>query len=324
MYTLLVEFLEKELLSDECVNLEQAGHDVDQRIPLATVFVDLPTHSEAAEVRSSLLDDSDTNIHDIDLPHHDGEGFIKDTLAISSERLDPASISSTAISQGIDSGVPRDSQGRFVLIGGPGQGKTTLTQFLCQIFRASIIAGKPSHTLSFETRQALVTMQNHCESEGINHKVVPRFPFKVILNDFARLLSSSSTSQVSSVFSYLARQIANRTDIEISAIDLRRFLALYPSVIIFDGLDEVPASSNRDQVLDAIRDFWIDAGNVNADILAVATSRPQGYNEDFSPSYISIANCRNYLINLVGMLHSGWPRCDIARMRTANRRFWIA
>ena len=64
-----------------------------------------------------------------------------------------------------------------------------------------------------------------------------------------------------------------------------RFLAAYPSVFIFDGLDEVPASSNRDQVLDAIRDFWIDASNANADILAIATSRPQGYNEDFSPSY---------------------------------------
>ena len=30
-----------------------------------------------------------------------------------------------------------------MLIGGPGQGKTTLAQFLCQIFRASIISGPP-------------------------------------------------------------------------------------------------------------------------------------------------------------------------------------
>ena len=58
----------------------------------------------------------------------------------------------------------------------------------------------------------------------------------------------------------------------------------YPSIIIFDGLDEVPSSSNRDQVLEAIRDFWIDASNANADILSIATTRPQGYNEDFSPT----------------------------------------
>ena len=115
--------------------------------------------------------------------------------------------------------------------------------------------------------------------------VVPRFSFKLVLNDFATALSNSATSQVNSVLGYLSRQIKIRTDSAISVDDLRRFLAAYPSIFIFDGLDEVPASSNRDQVLDAIRDFWIDASNANADILAIATSRPQGYNEDFSPSY---------------------------------------
>ena len=35
----------------------------------------------------------------------------------------------------------------------------------------------------------------------------------------------------------------------------------------------------------SVRDFWIDATAANADILAIATSRPQGYNEDFSPDY---------------------------------------
>ena len=58
-------------------------------------------------------------------------------------------------------------------------------------------------------------------------------------------------------------------------------------LIIFDGLDEVPASSNRDQVLDAIKEFWLEASNANADVLAIATSRPQGYNEDFSALYYS-------------------------------------
>ena len=115
--------------------------------------------------------------------------------------------------------------------------------------------------------------------------VVPRFPFKILLNDFATALSNSAISQVNSVLGYLSHHIRNRTDSDISADDLRRFLAAYPSVFIFDGLDEVPASSNRDQVLDAIREFWIDASNANADILSIATSRPQGYNEDFSPLY---------------------------------------
>ena len=285
MYETFVRFLEKELLSDECVKLEQAGHNVDDRIPLATVFVDLPTLDESAGLRARILEDTDVGM---DYPHppvHEGEGFIKEILAVSSELLDPTSIGTSVISNNLDPRVPRGSRGRFVLIGGPGQGKTTLTQFICQIFRASIIAGKPEDTLSSEVQSALATIKDHCAIERINHMVVPRFPFKLVLNDFATALSNSATSQVNSVLGYLSRQIKNRTDSDISVDNLRRFLAAYPSVFIFDGLDEVPASSNRDQVLDAIKDFWVDAGNANADILAIATSRPQGYNEDFSPSY---------------------------------------
>ena len=284
-YPLFVEFLEKELLSDEFVNLEQAGHDVEERIPLATVFVDLPTHGESPGVRVQPLDDADMDIDDIDMSMDSDEGFIKEILAASSERLDPASLGSSAISESLDAGLSRESRGRFVLIGGPGQGKTTLTQFICQIFRASIISQKPLDMLSPEIRGALRVIQDQSEIEDFNSKVVPRFPFKIVLSDFAKALSSSEPTEVNSVFSYLARQMRKRIDTDIPADELRQFLSLHPSIIIFDGLDEVPASSNRDQVLDAIRYFWVETHNSNADILAIATSRPQGYNEDFSPSY---------------------------------------
>ena len=285
MYETFVRFLEKELLSDECVKLEQAGHTVEDRIPLATVFVDLPTLDESTGLRARILEDNDFAADFAHSPVHEKEGFIKEILVASSELLDPTSLGTSMISNNPDPALPRRSRGRFVLIGGPGQGKTTLTQFICQIFRVSIIFGKPESTWSPEIRSALETIQGHCDLEEIHHVVVPRFPFKVVLNDFATALSNSSTSQVNSVLGYLSRQIQNRTDSDISADDLRRFLAAYPSVFIFDGLDEVPASSNRDQVLDAIRDFWIDASNANADILSIATSRPQGYNEDLSPMY---------------------------------------
>jgi hypothetical protein len=40
------KFLAKELLDDQYVNLEQAGHAVEDKIPLARVFVDLPVSRE--------------------------------------------------------------------------------------------------------------------------------------------------------------------------------------------------------------------------------------------------------------------------------------
>ena len=283
MHDILVEFLEKELLSDEYVNLEQAGHDAEERIPLATVFVDLPVLDETIGAMPHSLDDAEFDLDGIVFQHSPREGFIKGILTAASERLDPLFLGTTAISHNLDSEGSRESKGRFVLIGGPGQGKTTLTQFICQIFRTSIISEKPHHLLSPEIRGAIRRIQEHCELEGINHAVIRRFPFKLILSDFAKTLSSNATPEVNSVLSYLALQIRKRTDTDITPSDLREFIEKYPTIIIFDGLDEVPASSNRDQVLDAIRDFWVVATDANADILSIASSRPQGYNEDFSP-----------------------------------------
>ena len=284
LQTTLHNFLQKELLSDEFVNLEQAGHDVDERISLAQVFVDLPIVDEPQGVDAfDVEEDADFSFEN-HMQDSSDRGFIKAMLAVSSERLDPKSLASGTIGQRPR---PRDStpmRGRFVLVGGPGQGKTTVGQFICQIFRASIISRRPQELLSAETHRALSLINEHCNEEGIDLSVVPRFPFRIVLNEFASALSSESLAHINSVLSFIAHHIEKRTDRTMSIEDLGNWFARYPSVIILDGLDEVPSSSNRDQVLEAIRDFWIDASNANADILSIATTRPQGYNEDFSPT----------------------------------------
>ena len=133
MYDTLVMFLERELLSDECVKLEQAGHNVDEPIPLATVFVDLPTRSKPVGFRTQTYDDIDVGADSAAHPTYADGGFITDILSVSSALLDPASTDTPLVSNPLDSSLSPASRGRFVLIGGPGQGKTTLTQFLCQI-----------------------------------------------------------------------------------------------------------------------------------------------------------------------------------------------
>ena len=75
------------------------------------------------------------------------------------------------------------------------------------------------------------------------------------------------------------------TDRDIFAEDLRSWLVAYPWLLVLDGLDEVPSSSNRDEVLQAVQDFLVQATTSNADLLLVATTRPQGYNDDFSLHY---------------------------------------
>ena len=281
----LYSFLQKELLSDECVNLEQAGHDVNERISLAKVFVDLPTIDERHGAEALESSDNPQYLFAESEPDFAGRGFIKDMLTVSAEHLDPKTLAIRAIGQSPETRAPEQTRGRFVLIGGPGQGKTTVGQFICQILRASIISRGPQGPLSAETGQSLSLIRQHCEEEGISSSLVPRFPFRIILNEFASALSSDAFPHINSVFSFLAHQIYRRTDRETPTEELHEWFAQYPTLIIFDGLDEVPSSSNRDQVLESIRDFWIDASSLNADILSIATSRPQGYHDEFSPTF---------------------------------------
>ena len=282
--SILHNFVQKELLSDEYVNLEQAGHDIDERISLAQVFVDLPIVDEPHRADAFDLEDGTDYRFEDRAQDAPDSGFIKAMLAVSAERLDPKTLASETIGQRPRTRDSSPTRGRFVLIGGPGQGKTTVGQFICQIFRASIISRRPQHLLSAEINSALSLISNHCQEEAIDHSLVPRFPFRIVLNEFASALSSDSLPHINSVLSYIANQIHKRTGSTVSIDDMKDWFTHYPSIIIFDGLDEVPSSSNRDQVLEAIRDFWIDASNANADILSIATTRPQGYNEDFSPT----------------------------------------
>jgi hypothetical protein len=96
------------------------------------------------------------------------------------------------------------------------------------------------------------------------------------------------------VLGYIAKRIRTRTDQDVLVEDLKTWFRRYPWLLILDGLDEVPSSSNRDDVLSAIQEFWIDATESNADILVLATTRPQGYEADFSPGLY----CHRYLTPL--------------------------
>jgi hypothetical protein len=79
------------------------------------------------------------------------------------------------------------------------------------------------------------------------------------------------------------RHIEKGTSHRVPAADLRRWLSEYPWLLVLDGLDEVPVSSNRDGLMKAVHQFMIQAAQLSADVLVVAASRPQGYTGEFSP-----------------------------------------
>lgn len=266
-------FLQKELLTDQFAHLEQAGHVPEDHVQLASVFVDLPVSSKRED---ALTNDG---LEDNRLP----PGYVSNILAAARDRfaLDEINVGA-ANNSGKSQGLKREP-GRYVLIGGPGQGKTTIGQFICQLFRAAILRDRPEMMLSAEVRLALKEIYAQLIVEDLNLPSIRRFPIRIQLSRFASFLAAQDIADKGSLISYIIRLIEKRTNQTVAVKDFQSWLASYPWIIVLDGLDEVPASSNRDEILAAVRDFWIDASDCNADLMVIATTRPQGYNDDFSP-----------------------------------------
>jgi hypothetical protein len=295
----IINFIQKEFLSDQYANLEQAGHSVEEATPLAKVFVDLPVSTERKvdppeETSANLL-----------------SGFIGLVNNRGAQKLDARSVTTSRTGKRQDTDSDTPDLNRFVLLGGPGQGKSTVGQFITQIYRANLLRDCPNSHLSRELRLGLADFIAQCDLEKIEFPHGRRFPIRVVLNKFAAALSSNSSSHSNSLLSYLTARIKALTGRDVSIDDFRNWLALYPWILVLDGLDEVPPSSNRDQVLNEIQNFWVDATDCNADILVIATTRPQGYTNDFSQNIyehwwltpLSTARALHYAKRLVAARH---------------------
>jgi hypothetical protein len=255
-------FLQKELLEDQYSKLEQAGHSPDNRIFLENVFIDLPCFPER---RASSPEEEDP------LP----PGFISQMIDASSLRLSPLSVEPA---MSIDQMKP--FPGRYVLIGGPGQGKSTLGQYLCQIHRASLL--RRSSNLAVDAQIVIQSIINRCSIYNLSISTARRFPIRIELARFAKELAMKKQTKVTSVLAYIASKIFEKTDYTVTVTDMRKWLQAYPWLVVFDGLDEVPSSTNRPELLSSIRSFLVDIAGCSADVLILATTRPQGYNEEFS------------------------------------------
>ncbi|TCC65685.1 hypothetical protein E0H73_01740 [Kribbella pittospori] len=254
---LMIKLLQRELVDNQFARLEQAGDSADARVPLASVFVDIPF----ARAHSSM----DTDV--------EPDGLVVAEIYENAQlKLDPATLAAGGV---------RTAKDRFVLIGGPGQGKTTVAQFMCQLFRASLVRDVPRERLTHEVRMALRAFEQQLADQGPEVAGVRRFPVHIVLNELAHFLAHAAEDEFS-VEAFLARRMTKRLGAPVQVRDLRRWLVSYPTFVVFDGLDEVPASTNRGDVKQVLSDFLLDSQTDNADMLVVATSRPQGYSAEFN------------------------------------------
>ena len=151
--SIVSRFLQIELRTDLYSRLEQAGHTSDDRIPLARVFVDLPA---ADNPRVNPPKDDD-------MQPRPGPGLLADLLQHASQILKP-SVCASEVPRIEAHGKRGPEPGRFVVVGGPGQGKSTLGQFLCQLYRAAILKDQPRTRISRTTQDALDLFVAQCSA----------------------------------------------------------------------------------------------------------------------------------------------------------------
>ncbi|WP_168223424.1 NACHT domain-containing NTPase [Plantibacter sp. M259] len=163
------------------------------------------------------------------------------------------------------------------LIGVPGQGKSTLTQFLCQQHRGAILA---SQQVGVPSSTTIPISQ-------------PRLPLRVELKTYAEWIDGFDpfnerlqgrrrrTRGERSVESYLANLCSGlsggRT---VTVEEVQSLLQRFPTLLVFDGLDEIADPELRTIAVGEV-DLLITrmgSGDVRPDFQVVVTSRPNSTN----------------------------------------------
>jgi hypothetical protein len=225
---------------EQYAQLDQAGDVGDDPVRLQQVFFDLSVTNDPEHARSLRLESSGM------------APWIGERGSIQVVRMMLAEAST-----------------RTVLVGGPGEGKSTIGQYLAQLHRATLL--RKAKDIALTT--------SYLPSR-------PRIPLRVILKDYGQWLAGQLGSDpfAGSLDEYICYQIKSVTSRRIEPAELHKVIGDNPVILILDGLDEVTEPSLKKALLDRVGEFTERCYDVyDADMQVLATTRPTGYVEQFDP-----------------------------------------
>ncbi|MFD6376380.1 NACHT domain-containing protein [Streptomyces albidoflavus] len=202
----------------------------------------------------------------------------------------------------------------ILLVGGPGQGKSTMGQLVCQAYRVALLTGEDGASDNTLTSQGLEVMQGlHTSLTDIGLPLPRsrRWPLRIALHDYANAILGGEPI---SLLRFLADQMSKRVE-GVTPQELKRWLREWPWVIVLDGLDEVAAPETRELIMERISDFLSLARGMDADLFLVGTTRPQGYNGEFHTgdyerielAELSLPDALSYAAKLTAARHNDDP-----------------
>jgi hypothetical protein len=256
---ILRHLLIRQFEAQQFTRLEQAGSANDARPGIHRLFIDLPFRAEGYTVDGTVsfyLAKASAWCQKLDLKQ-------PDTGPWKWWRRHPA-------------------RARVWFVrGGPGQGKSTLGQYFCQIQRACFILGDSTFQILQRQRNLAHEIKAAAEPAGL-WPLSPRIPVSIELKDFAQWFGQRGEGHARGLLTYLAQRIASGVEQDVLAGTLKTLLKTRRWFFLFDGLDEVPhdvKDAVAKEVINLIDDIAVE---VNADVVFLCTSRPQGYSGEFS------------------------------------------
>ena len=158
---------------------------------------------------------------------------------------------------------------KAVLEGAPGQGKSTISQYICQIHRMRLLN------------------KNLSRVPAVHLEGIVRFPMRVDLRDYASWIGGKNPYAAdpnatrpndgqNSLESFLAFQVSQASGgHQFSVTDLTAFAKVSHLLIVLDGFDEVADISTREQI---VKELSRTSNRLSARSLQViVTSRPAAF-----------------------------------------------
>lgn len=254
--TTIKTYLHTSYTREMHAQLDQAGDVSDQPVRLQDVFFDL--YAEVDEERGFLHLHRNERVRDV-LRQHMPPGRSPGSLGAQLGRL--------LLSEGVK---------RLVIVGGPGEGKSTVGQYVAQVHRSMLLG----HITE-------VALHRGREVDETYIPLTPRIPFRVILKDFGQWIAEKrerGNPGIGTLDEFICSQISAVTSRKILPDDLHNILEANPALLILDGLDEVTDPDLRKILLSRVAEFVDRCEMIEADLQILASTRPTGYAKEFDPT----------------------------------------
>lgn len=158
----------------------------------------------------------------------------------------------------------------YLVLGGPGQGKSTISAVLAQLYRIALLKDEPHRN-----KQSAAILEDSFqwikrESLRLPHK--RRWPMRLELSELplGEPLLKSITANVTKSLGY-----------QVPATALFSFMKQWPWVLVLDGLDELASADAREAIKSEVTAFLARAASEDFDLMTLITTRPQGYDHEF-------------------------------------------